>query len=59
MPHLLAKGVGTPLGIGRDEAADLDITAKTDRPNDGFAQRFPAFRMIAFSDCPIDCASSS
>src|SRR5229473_6932629 len=26
-------------GIGRDEAADLDITAKTDIPNDGFAKR--------------------
>jgi len=24
-------------GIGRDEAADLDITAKTDIPNDSFA----------------------
>jgi hypothetical protein len=26
-------------GIGGDEAADLDITAKTDTPNDGFAKR--------------------
>jgi hypothetical protein len=26
-------------GIGWDEVADLDITAKTDIPNDGFAKR--------------------
>jgi hypothetical protein len=26
-------------GIGRDEAADLDIAAKTDIPNNGFAKR--------------------
>jgi hypothetical protein len=26
-------------GIGRDKAADFDITAKTDIPNDGFAKR--------------------
>lgn len=28
--------------IGRDEAADLDIAAKTDIPNDGFANRVSA-----------------
>src|ERR1700730_310202 len=37
-PHPLAKGARSR-GIGRDKAADLDITAKTDIPNDGFAKR--------------------
>src|SRR5258707_15781469 len=38
--------------IGRDEAADLDIAAKTDIPNDGFAKRVSGFSNNPLSPPP-------